>query len=225
MHRPKLTRLGAIALLAACSGCPANLEDPGRFTTQASSGSCPDVPQAVLVPDCATASCHSTADKMQGLDLQSPNVASRLVGVSSTEGPGLLIDPSNPEASVIYTKLTASPPFGVRMPFSQPPLSDATTACVLAWVTAQVDGGAADASASVDAGTGDDATPSEEASTVGDDGSSSDDGSSGDDDASDDSAAPVVVDAGAPRDAGHTRDASTQDAGLHDSGVLANTDD
>jgi hypothetical protein len=219
MHHAKhvLTRLGAIAFLAASTGCPANLEDPGRFTSQATSGSCPDVPQAVLLPDCATANCHSTADKMQGLDLQSPNVASRLVGVSSTEGPGLLIDPSNPQASVIYTKLTASPPFGVRMPFSQPPLADATTACVLAWVTAQVDGGAGDASASeTDASAGDDAAPTEEASTGGDDGSS-DDGSSGDD-ASDDASTPVV-DAGSPHDAGHTKDGSTQDAGPRDAGT------
>ncbi len=95
---------------------------------------CADVPRDVLAARCATSGCHSAADKSQGLDLESPNVAARLVGVAAGAGPGLLIDPSAPSRSVVYTKLSASPPYGARMPFARTVLDDETTACVLAWV-------------------------------------------------------------------------------------------
>jgi hypothetical protein len=128
-------RMATVALVAACAGCPGNLEDPGRFMANGMAA-CPDVPQEVFLKICGTAGCHSTADKMLGLDLQSPDVASRLTGVSAMGGPGLLIDPSSPAMSVIYTKLTPTPPFGVRMPFARTPLDDSTIACVLQWITA-----------------------------------------------------------------------------------------
>jgi hypothetical protein len=131
------------ALLTAALGCPGSLQDPARFSQDATT-SCPNVPEDVFLKDCATTGCHTSTTKAQGLDLQSPGVASRLVGVAATEGAGLLIDPSSPSSSVIYTKLTATPPFGSRMPSEQAPLDDATIACVLAWVTAQTSG--ADAS-------------------------------------------------------------------------------
>jgi hypothetical protein len=118
-------------------------------------------------------------------------------------GPGLLVDPSNPTMSVVYTKLTATPPFGARMPFGQTPLDDATIACVLQWITVQV----------TDGGAGDDSSASE-AST--DDGPASDDSSSP---PPDDGATPVEdattpppppADAGSGRDArAPMRDAST----------------
>jgi hypothetical protein len=80
--------------------------------------------------------------------LLSPNLAARLVGIPATEGPGLLIDPATPSNSVLYTKLSAAPPFGVRMPQGKTPLDSGDMGCVLAWITQQVsDGGAPDAAA------------------------------------------------------------------------------
>ncbi len=96
---------------------------------------CADVP-ALLAHSCATAGCHDATTQAQALDLASPDVAARLVDVPATEGAGLLIDPANPTASVLYTKLLAMPPFGARMPTGTP-LDAASTQCVLAWVTAQ----------------------------------------------------------------------------------------
>ena len=224
MQHPNLMRLGAIALLAACTGCPGSLDDPGRFFVNSSPGNCTDVPQTIFLPVCATALCHSAKDKTQGLDLQSTDVASRLVGAPSTEGPGLLVDPSSPESSVLYTKVTASPPFGVRMPFNAPPLDDASVACVLQWITEQIDGGASDASTDTDATIGDGTVGSDEASTGGDDGAGDDDSSpsGGDDAAPQDSSVPIH-DAGSPHDAQttHPPDASTHDAGLLDAGAPA----
>jgi hypothetical protein len=166
-----------LALCAASAGCPGTLEDPERFLAadggliaqgqpadeggisgEGGGSNCPDVPQT-LSTTCTGAGCHNAMDKAQGLDLQSPNLASRLVGVQATEGPGLLIDPSNPSASVLYLKVTGSPPFGSRMPQGRAPLDDATIACVLAWVTQQVspsgssnDGGADDGGGSAEGG-------------------------------------------------------------------------
>jgi hypothetical protein len=204
MIRTVLKRTAVVSFVATCIGCPANLEDPGRFSD--ATGPCPDVPQDVFVKVCSTPGCHSAVDKMLGLDLQSPDVASRLVGVHAVGGgTGLLIDPSSPAMSVLYTKLTPNPPFGVRMPFTRPALDDATIACVLQWITLQVS----------DAG-GDDG-PAEEASPG--DGSQSDDGASppapGLDAAPEDASAPL--DAGKAPDArAVTKDASGPDASVRD---------
>ena len=91
----------------------------------------------------------SAAAKSQNLDLQSPGVAARLVGVAASGG-GLLIDPTDPSQSVVYTKLTATPPFGSRMPLGMVPLDDAMLACVLSWVSQQM--GSAGGDDAADAG-------------------------------------------------------------------------
>jgi hypothetical protein len=146
-----LVRIATLTAVLACAACPGTLGDRARFLVETDGGDdaggdagCPDVPSAVLAPKCGISGCHSAADKSQGLDLQSPNVASRLVGVCSRGG-GYLVDPVHPEQSVLYEKITAMPPFGVRMPFARPPLDDATIACVLAWASQQGDAGLGDA--------------------------------------------------------------------------------
>ncbi len=139
--------------MAGCS--PGSLDDPGRFDVNGSpsgtgiggggqdgggagillgeGGACPDIPQ-FFAATCTASTCHNASDEAQGLNLQSPDVTSRLVSVMATEGPGLLVDPSAPSASVLYLKLTASPPFGAQMPLGQKPLPGAMTACVLDWI-------------------------------------------------------------------------------------------
>jgi hypothetical protein len=96
-------------------------------------GACPDIP-AFFAATCTASTCHNASDEAQGLDLQSPDVTARLVSVMATEGPGLLVDPSAPGASILYLKLTASPPFGAQMPLGQKPLPETMTACVLDWI-------------------------------------------------------------------------------------------
>lgn len=167
MHLPLL--LGALLLPAlAWSGCAGSLEDPEMFTMQTDAGTsgeaaveegsaptCPDVP-TLFAKTCGTTGCHDATTKAEALDLVSPGVASRLVGVPSVEGVGLLIDPSTPSKSVLYTKLLPSPPFGARMPTGGA-LDASTTQCVLAWITSQASspppaGGDAGAQQPVDAG-------------------------------------------------------------------------
>jgi hypothetical protein len=173
---PALLRSLLVALPLACTACPGTLEDPERFTDGAggSASGCPDIASTLLVPTCAKSGCHSATDKAQGLDLESPDVAARLVGVKSTEGAGLLVDPSAPATSVLYTKLTTIPPFGSRMPLAGTPVDGATLACVLEWVSASAadagpiadastasPGAGADAGADAGAGVPSDAAPSE----------------------------------------------------------------
>jgi hypothetical protein len=166
MLRRWVVSSAGLALAAATAGCPTSLDDPGRFDGNGGpsgtgtgddsqdgvlgeGGACPDLPQ-FFAATCTASSCHNASDLAQGLNLQSPDVASRLVNVMATEGPGLLIDPSAPGASILYLKLTASPPFGAQMPLGQKPLPGPMTACVLDWIeSGEMAGGTA-----VDAGAG-----------------------------------------------------------------------
>jgi hypothetical protein len=108
--------------------------EPSRLGDAMPPSACADVPTAVLGAVCGGA-CHSGATPTSNLDLTSPNVAQRLLGKPALAGGGLLIDPIHPEASVLYTKVTRTPPFGGQMPPSpSQPLDDATAACVRDWV-------------------------------------------------------------------------------------------
>jgi hypothetical protein len=144
----------AFLLAMGCVACPGTLDDPSRFYDAAPPGDeappqrsvdagidapgntgCADVP-TMFHSTCGTPGCHSAASHTQGLDLETPDVAARLVGVTAMGG-GLLIDTSTPDKSVIYTKLTSSPPFGSQMPLGKPALDATALACVHAWVSAQ----------------------------------------------------------------------------------------
>jgi hypothetical protein len=120
--------LAALALAVAATGCPGSLADPARFTA-----ACADVPTMTFAARCATTSCHSAAAAAGALDLESPAVSARLVGQPAVGGPGLLIDPSNPDGSVLVRKLTPSPPFGKQDPPGAP-LDPATIDCIRDWV-------------------------------------------------------------------------------------------
>jgi hypothetical protein len=127
----------ALALAAPIAGCPGSLDDPGRFAgefgTGGGAGSCPDVP-SLLSTTCTASSCHAATMPAGGLDLASPSVFMRLSGKMAMGGSGLLVDPTNPTASVLYTKLMSPPPFGSRMPLVGPALGDSEIACVLTWI-------------------------------------------------------------------------------------------
>ncbi len=145
MRWPRPASRWAIAssaiLLAGCAGA---LGDPERFAyldgggldggvLALGDGGCDPVP-AVFVPSCATSSCHSAQSQQGNLDLQSPGMPRRLVGKRASGGPGLLIDPQHPQASVLLTKLSDTPPFNFQMPLGAPPLNPDEVACIQLWV-------------------------------------------------------------------------------------------
>lgn len=138
---------GALGLgLATLAGCPGTLEDKylyedaledaGNVSTDA--GPCGNVITRIFVPSCGDTGCHGKSAPQEGLDLVSPGVASRVVGVMGKGCAVTLADPSAAEQSLIYTKIsTTTPSCGSAMPLARAPLSDDDVACVLAWIKAQ----------------------------------------------------------------------------------------
>jgi hypothetical protein len=118
---------------------------PGEAGSDAGTGSdagpnlgpCSDVPTRIFVPSCGGTGCHGAIGPQQDLDLVSPGVAARVVGVSGLGCAVPLADPANPAGSLIYLKLSPTPPCGSPMPLARPALSDEDVACVLAWIAAQ----------------------------------------------------------------------------------------
>jgi hypothetical protein len=91
--------------------------------------------------------CHATAaNKANGSLMFNSNnkqaTYDALVGKTSAGGVGSMcggktyVVPGKPAESLLYQKLSASPPCGMRMPQGMPPLSDAAMQTLSAWITA-----------------------------------------------------------------------------------------
>jgi hypothetical protein len=156
-----LTLFGALSILGGCPGELSNRDEfeayadaqgeAGAGTTNqagtssnnagsagsAGSGACGDVVTRIFVPSCGGTGCHGAVAPQQGLDLVSPGVTARVVGVAAKQCLQLLADPQNPEESLMYQKLFVKPDCGAQMPLARPALSSSDTACVLAWIAAQ----------------------------------------------------------------------------------------
>jgi hypothetical protein len=131
-------------------------------SSASSDGGCPDIP-TLLAGECTASGCHGRVGPQYDLDLQSPGLAARVVGKMSQQMPGtLLVDPTTPANSDMYTKITANPPYGLRMPnntmlgdpYRQSGnfLTSAIQACVLQWVTS-ISAGAGGSGSGSDGGT------------------------------------------------------------------------
>jgi len=132
--------LAATGLLV--SACPGEIENPAIFLTGAGGGAdaCSlDVEADIFQEKCNTSTCHNASDEAANLDLESPGIASRVVGVDG-ECTGVLADPDNPEESLLYTKLDSSPGCGLQMPLGGE-LSDEEKSCILEWIGDQMGGG------------------------------------------------------------------------------------
>lgn len=151
-----------LAALGSLAGCPGVLENKAEFDAYAeahgdagahdgmnvagtspgtagtsSNGACGDVVTRIFAPSCGGTGCHSAVAPQQNLDLVSPGVAARVVGVPAKACLQTLVDPANPEQSLLYQKLAVKPPCGAQMPLARPALSSADVACVLGWIAAQ----------------------------------------------------------------------------------------
>jgi hypothetical protein len=142
--------LGALGSAALLLGCPGTLDDPSAFET-VQLEPCPsgyDVEKDLFQSTCAASACHDSTDAAGTLDLGSPGVASRLIGVAASDPKcksRLLIDPNSPDKSFLIEKLEkAKPQCGVQMPNGSKPLGGDVIQCVVDWVHAHVgntDGG------------------------------------------------------------------------------------
>jgi hypothetical protein len=157
--RLKAVQVALAGTLCLLTGCPGELPNKAEFeayaaahgdagaTNQAGTssgtagsagnGACGDVVARIFVPTCGGTGCHSAMAPQQDLDLVSPGVASRVVGVQAKQCLQVLVDPQNPEQSLMYQKLFTKPACGAQMPLARPALSSSDVACVLAWIAAQ----------------------------------------------------------------------------------------
>jgi hypothetical protein len=150
-----------LAIAASLVGCAGTIEDPALFTsnsadptgapppTATTSSGCGDPTTSIFPASCAASACHGSSSPQAGLDLASPGLPGRLVGKMASGGPGFLIDPSgDPDKSILYSKLTATPPYGLQMPMVGPKLDDTEMACMRAWISSSVGGAGIDAGSS-----------------------------------------------------------------------------
>jgi len=99
---------------------------------------CGDVPNGIIRETCVGGICHHTGPVQAAhLNLLSPCVADRLVGVTSSCNGRLLVDPTDPARSFILEKLEQPKPEcgGQTMPYANN-LPARELACVKAWVFA-----------------------------------------------------------------------------------------
>jgi hypothetical protein len=161
-----LTLVGAVVSMASCAG---TLENPGQFTdggatgSGASSGGCNIADfdmKARLLDDAAPAGCAKTGCHNAGssfFDFVAPNLEARMqaAGAKSGSCPGdILLDPADPEASVLYIRL-AGDDCGAQMPFGEEDhyWNADELACALEWI-ANVEPGAGAGGGSGSGGSG-----------------------------------------------------------------------
>lgn len=120
-------------LAVALGGCPGSLENPEQFL-----GPCLDPPTEIFPERCGLGDCHDAEAPAGDLDLVSPGVETRVVGMEASGGPGTLVDPAAPEESILWQKVTEdNPPFGTRMPQVGSRLSGFERQCILEWIEEQ----------------------------------------------------------------------------------------
>ena len=124
----------SLLVVLLCAGCPGVLEDPDRFRGDF----CPDVETELFPQRCSGGDCHDAIEPEAMLDLQSPNVAARLVGQDPRGeeclGAAPLVVAGNPEGSLLYQKLFDDPACGARMPFIGDALSEREIGCIATWI-------------------------------------------------------------------------------------------
>jgi hypothetical protein len=152
MHTDRIAlALLGLGLITAMAGCPGSLDnkadflDAGFTSASATTGTgsvdpCGDVPVDILAAKCGGSGCHGTKNPQNGLDLESPDVATRVVGVAAKLCPGTLAKPSDPTSSVIYTKLLSTNACGAQMPLARPALSQKEIDCIKTWIGNQGSG-------------------------------------------------------------------------------------
>lgn len=112
-------------------------------------GGC-DAPTMVFrtATGCAMTNCHDSSVVQSGLDLSVADPFPALVGKTTDQtgvgsacqaNTGVIVDPQNPSMSLLYTKISVSPPCGAPMPFPLGPTDNGTAAaCVLDWIEANL---------------------------------------------------------------------------------------
>lgn len=93
---------------------------------------------AVLQEYCATSGCHGSPGAPLGDFASGPDAAREFVGVESgvaCAGQGFIVDPDDPSASLLVTKINGEAECGQPMPPTGVQLTDAEIDCVEEWIS------------------------------------------------------------------------------------------
>jgi hypothetical protein len=94
-----------------------------------------DIPK-LFEDHCGGGICHSDGESTAaGLDLTTPGVEERVSGVPGAGCVGILADPADPEASLLYTKVSDAPTCGTRMPLNGEALTEDQLSCMRDWIS------------------------------------------------------------------------------------------
>ena len=108
----------AVLLLLASCGELKSPTAPGDGGPIDASATFTRVQNEVFTPSCAVGGCHDVNGQQAGLVLASGRAYANLVNVASSEVPSLRrIQPSDPDSSYLYRKITGAGIVGERMPF------------------------------------------------------------------------------------------------------------
>lgn len=163
------------ALVTALAGCPGSIDEEmfrasregGTPRDTGAAGACPptvtDVQRDLIMARCATAGCHTTMDRLGGLDLESPGLGARLIDVRASSmgacsGRTLVTISGATVDGVFFGKLGDTATCGTRMPPGGSRLTAQEIECLKEYMrtlaSTPSDGGSAmDAAAPRDSGT------------------------------------------------------------------------
>lgn len=124
-----------VCLVLVFAGCAAELSNPEDFI-EGGSRSLQDV-ETLLADACGTPGCHDEAREPHRLDLLSPNVQSRVVGINAV-GQGceasVLVVAGDPDSSYFLDKVVRAPGIcGLQMPVGDN-LSDSEVETLRQWI-------------------------------------------------------------------------------------------
>ena len=131
-------RLALCSLLLLATACPGRIEDPSRFEGDSAGACALDVERVLLPTSCGGGGCHGASSPAGQLDLESPGVAGRLLGVKSTCADRPLVSAGG---SYLIDKLNAQPACGSKMPVGFD-LTDYERNCLEQYVQGLIDGAA-----------------------------------------------------------------------------------
>ena len=127
-----LSLLGSVVAI----GCAGELDDPEAFDL-GGGGSAGVTVEAVFQTSCAGNGCHNATDRAENLDLVSPGVADRTVGVAATNpacSTQTLVIAGDPDGSYLLRKIVNAPGIcGAQMPIGTL-LDAADTAVIEQWI-------------------------------------------------------------------------------------------
>ena len=121
---------------------------PSQPPSESPVASFAEIQAGILGPDCATSGCHLGAGAPQGLRLDDVNSYALLVGIASSEVPGILrVAPGDPDGSYLIQKLEGTASVGAQMPLNGTPLSQSVIDVIRQWI---IDGAIDDRAPSAD---------------------------------------------------------------------------